>query len=224
MITSTIMIATFDGNPQTTIISCYSPTNISDETEVKKFYQELISVTKQVSKHNLSHKLRCYTEISGPGKSRNNTREKISYFFHVCWYSQSAADTSLAFGALRSGWWMNGKAFTILNTSCLSEGSRIMVAKALKNPYRWHTVRFKLSKKGKKTSILKEKPKVTYSVALVLAFLSAENENWQLEDLPLVDFDRLPERLLPSVRIELAGANALYDCYSGIVDSLIFIH
>ena len=107
MRTSRIMIATFNVNPQTTIISCYSPTNISDETEVKKFYQELISVTKQVSKHNLSHKLRCYTEISGPGKSRNNTREKISYFFHVCWYSQSAADTSLAFGALRSGWWMN---------------------------------------------------------------------------------------------------------------------
>ena len=29
----------------------------------------------------LSHKLRCYTVISGPEKSRNNTREKISYFF-----------------------------------------------------------------------------------------------------------------------------------------------
>ena len=80
------------------------------------------------------------------------------------------------------------------------------------------------TKEGKKTSILKEKPKVTYSVALVLAFLSAENESRKLEDLPLVDFGRLPERLLPSVRIELAGANALYDCYSGIVDSLIFIH
>ena len=33
----------------------------------------------------LSHKLRCYTGISGPEKSRSNTREKISYFiFHVC--------------------------------------------------------------------------------------------------------------------------------------------
>ena len=32
-------------------------------------------------KHNLSYKLRCYTGISGPEKSRNNTREKISYFF-----------------------------------------------------------------------------------------------------------------------------------------------
>ena len=45
----------------------------------------------------------------------------------------------------------------------------------------------------------KEKPKVTYAVALVLAFLSAENENRQLEDLSLADFGRLPERLLLSV-------------------------
>ena len=35
-----------------------------------------------------------------------------------------------------------------------------------------------------------------YSIALVLAFLAAENENRQLEDLPLADFVRLPERLL----------------------------
>ena len=60
-------------------------------------------------------------------------------------------------------------------------------------------MRFKFSFKRKKTNILREKPKVTYSVALVLAFLSAENENRQLEDLPLADFGRLPERLL-SVR------------------------
>ena len=45
----------------------------------------------------------------------------------------------------------------------------------------------------------KEKPKVTYSVALVLAFLSAENESRQLEYLSLADFGRLPERLLLSV-------------------------
>ena len=36
--------------------------------------------------------------------------------FHMYWYSKSATDTSLAFGATRSGWWMNGKAFTILDT------------------------------------------------------------------------------------------------------------
>ena len=56
-------------------------------------------------------------------------------FFHVCWYSQSAADTSLAFSATRSGWWINRKAFTILNTSCLSELSRIMPAITLTNSF-----------------------------------------------------------------------------------------
>ena len=39
-----------------------------------------------------------------------------------------------------------------------------------------------------------------YSIALVLAFLAAENENRQLEDLPLADFGRLPERLLSVVK------------------------
>ena len=34
----------------------------------------------------------------------------------------------------------------------------------------------------------------------MFAFLLAENENRQLEDLPLADFGRLPERLLLSVR------------------------
>ena len=68
-------------------------------------------------------------------------------------------------------------------------------------------MRFKLSKKGKKTNILKEKPKVAYSVALVLAFLSAENENRQLEDLSLADIGRLPERLLLSVRTKSINEN-----------------
>ena len=44
------------------------------------------------------------------------------YFFNVCWYSQSTTDTLLAFSATRSGWWMNCKVFTILNTS--SQGAR----------------------------------------------------------------------------------------------------
>ena len=88
-------------------------------------------------------------------------------------------------------------------------------------------------------------------MALVLAFLSAENENRQLEDFLLADFGRLPERLLLSVRtksinenllienyehccfcnrdsthfsILRVSANALYDCYLGIVDSFISIH
>ena len=57
-------------------------------------------------------------------------------------------------------------------------------------------MKLKLSQKAKKTNKLKEKPKVMYSVALVLAFLSAENENRQPENLPQADFGRLPERIL----------------------------
>ena len=37
--------------------------------------------TRAMYKHFLSHKLRCYTGICGSEKSRNNTQEKISYFF-----------------------------------------------------------------------------------------------------------------------------------------------
>ena len=52
----------------------------------------------------------------------------------------------------------------------------------------------------------KGKPNVTYSVALVTAFLAAKNENRQLEDLPQADFGRLPERFL-SVRTKSINEN-----------------
>ena len=55
----------------------------------------------------LLYKLRCYTRTSIPEKSRNNTREKIRYFLTRVWYRQSAADTSFAFRATRSGCRMN---------------------------------------------------------------------------------------------------------------------
>ena len=53
MITPRNMIVTLNGNLQTTIISCYSPTNVSDETEVDTFYEDLIAVTRQVPKNNI---------------------------------------------------------------------------------------------------------------------------------------------------------------------------
>ena len=48
-----------------------------------------------------------------------------------------------------------------------------------------------------------------YSVALVLAFLSAENENRQQEDLLLADLGRLPEGLHLSVRTKSMNENFL---------------
>ena len=46
-----------------------------------------------------------------------------------------------------------------------------------------------------------------YSVALVLAFLSAEDEIRELKDLSLTDFGRLPERILLSVRTKSIKEN-----------------
>ena len=72
---------------------------------------------------------------------------------------------------------MNGKAFMILNTSCLSEFSQIMVAKTLKKSLSLadNEVQSFLEREGNQYT--KEKPEVVYSVALVLAFLLSENEN-----------------------------------------------
>ena len=48
-----IMAATFNGNPAATIISCYSPTNVSEETELVAFYDELSSLVRNIPKHNM---------------------------------------------------------------------------------------------------------------------------------------------------------------------------
>ena len=53
-----------------TIISCYSPTNVSEETELVTFYEELSSLVRSIPKHNL-------LVIGGDmnaqiGKNRNN--------------------------------------------------------------------------------------------------------------------------------------------------------
>ena len=88
--------------------------------------------------------------------------------------------------------------------------SQITAAKTLKNLYFLQTVTSKLSYKGKKTNIRKEKLKITYSVALVMAFLAAENENRQLEDSPQADFGRVTERFLLSVRTKSMTKNFVY--------------
>ena len=92
----------------------------------------------------------------------------------------------------------------------LLDFSQITAAKTLKNLYFLQTVTSKLSYKGKKTNIRKEKLKITYSVALVMAFLAAENENRQLEDLPQADFGCEPKRFLRSVRTKSITESFVY--------------
>ena len=48
-----MMAATFNGNPRATIILCYSPTNVSEETELVNFYDELSSLVSSIPKHML---------------------------------------------------------------------------------------------------------------------------------------------------------------------------
>ena len=47
-----MMVATFNGNPSTTIISCYSSTNVNEETDLSDFYNELSSLVRCLPKHN----------------------------------------------------------------------------------------------------------------------------------------------------------------------------
>ena len=47
------MAAKFNGNPRATIISCYSPTNVSEETELVTFYDELSSLVRSIPRHNV---------------------------------------------------------------------------------------------------------------------------------------------------------------------------
>ena len=48
-----MMVATCNGNPRATIISCYSPTYVSEETEPIAFYDELPSLVRSIPKHNI---------------------------------------------------------------------------------------------------------------------------------------------------------------------------
>ena len=47
------MVATFNGNPSTTLISSYSPTNSSHEKDIETIYNELSSLVHSISKHNV---------------------------------------------------------------------------------------------------------------------------------------------------------------------------
>ena len=46
-----MMVATSYGNHRATIISCYNPTNVSEESELIAFYGELSSLVRSTPKH-----------------------------------------------------------------------------------------------------------------------------------------------------------------------------
>ena len=75
MITRRIMIATINGNPRTTVISCCSPTNVSDEIEVERFYVNQTSVTRQIPKHN-------FVVIDGDFNAHLGQPDGFKYSYH----------------------------------------------------------------------------------------------------------------------------------------------
>ena len=62
-----MMAATFDNNPRATIISCYSSTNVSEETELVAFYDALSSLVRSIPKHNVGGDMNAQI-----GKNGNN--------------------------------------------------------------------------------------------------------------------------------------------------------
>ena len=48
-----MIVATFNGNPRATITSCYIPTNVSEETDLTAFYNELSSLVRSIPKNNV---------------------------------------------------------------------------------------------------------------------------------------------------------------------------
>ena len=48
-----MMVAIFNGNPSTTIISCSNSTNANDVTDFITFYNELSSLVSSIPKHNV---------------------------------------------------------------------------------------------------------------------------------------------------------------------------
>ena len=69
---------------------------------------------------------------------------------------------------------------------------------------------FKHFLKRKKTKMRKEKTESHVFSGFGMAFLAAENENRQLEDLPQADFGRVPERFLLTVRSNSITDNFAY--------------
>ena len=48
-----LMICHFQGNPATTVLCCYSPTNYAKEEDITSFYNDLREAVKTIPRHNI---------------------------------------------------------------------------------------------------------------------------------------------------------------------------
>ena len=86
-ITPRIMVATFAGNPVTTVIACYSPTNVSPEEEVAEFYSDLSEVISEIPPHNQVYICGDFNAKLGSDNVRNCFHEETNrngeYLFNM---------------------------------------------------------------------------------------------------------------------------------------------
>ncbi|KAJ8384046.1 hypothetical protein AAFF_G00211780 [Aldrovandia affinis] len=68
--TDRILIAEFSGNPVTTVIVVYSPTNVAPPEEVEKFYEDLATAVRDVPAHNFLAILGDFNARLGPEDAR----------------------------------------------------------------------------------------------------------------------------------------------------------
>ena len=73
-VSSRVLTAEFDGNPKTTVIVVYSPTNCADEDKVEEFYEDLRRAVSDVPAHNFLVVLGDFNARLGP--------EKVPYPYH----------------------------------------------------------------------------------------------------------------------------------------------
>ncbi|XP_059181661.1 craniofacial development protein 2-like [Centropristis striata] len=64
--TDRILIAEFSGNPVTTVIVVYSPTNVAPSEEVEKFYEDLTTSVRDIPAHNFLAILGDFNARLGP--------------------------------------------------------------------------------------------------------------------------------------------------------------
>ena len=71
-----MMVATFNGDPNATIISCYSPTNVSEEMHLIAFYNELSSLVRSIPKHSV---LIIGGDISNKFSLHNSSKRNVEH-------------------------------------------------------------------------------------------------------------------------------------------------
>ena len=64
-----IMVAEFDGNPKTTVINIYSPTNCAEEDAIEAFYENLSNAINDVPAHNFLIVMGDFNARLGPDKA-----------------------------------------------------------------------------------------------------------------------------------------------------------